>query len=488
MIKRTQSGKWSVLFVVTLVSFITNLDATIVVNGLPPLMEDLHLSLEMGMWTLTSFYITSTVFLLPSGRWSDMFGTKRIFLGGFALFTIATYLCGMAGSGTVLILARLLQGVGAAMAMAASTPILMRTFPPHELGRALGINNIAWVTGSLLGPVVGGALIGGFGWRSMFYAIVPLGILGLIAGVLILRESEELEKASTDWLGLLTYGTGLTALLIVLSEAQAWGWASARTLGLLAMGILFWIAFVFIEKKARNPLFDLSLLSYRDYTIGLGITMSYCIGYFAVSVLLTLYLQGVQNLSPLESGLMLIPLSVPQLFMAPFGGKLADRFGPSSMILLGSFLIGFAILLLGQLGPELSNTTIIIPLLIISAATGLSWPSLAKAVLTAAPQNQAGPASGVFWTLYNMCRAISQALVLVIIQWIAKSDVASQLLSGAKSDELTQSRDALIHSSNVGFRLFAAFLALAIVLGVFLRRPHEKRQEIHAIKNMEKID
>ncbi len=160
MMKIMQSGKWSVLFVVTLVSFITNLDATIVITGLPPLMENLHLSIGTGMWTITSFYITSTVFLLPSGRWSDMLGTKHIFLWGFALFTLATALCGMSSSGEALIAARLLQGTGAAMAMAASTPILIRTFPPNELGVALGINNIAWVTGSLIGPVLGGALIG----------------------------------------------------------------------------------------------------------------------------------------------------------------------------------------------------------------------------------------------------------------------------------------------------------------------------------------
>jgi MFS family permease len=158
MIKVLQSSKWSVLFVVALVSFITNLDATIVVTGLPPLMEDLRLSIGTGMWTITSFYITSTVFLLPSGRWSDLYGARRIFLWGFALFTLATAFCGMADSGAVLIAARLLQGIGAAMAMAASTPILIRTFPSQELGAALGINNIAWVTGSLIGPVVGGAL------------------------------------------------------------------------------------------------------------------------------------------------------------------------------------------------------------------------------------------------------------------------------------------------------------------------------------------
>ena len=144
------------------------------------------------------------------------------------------------------------------------------------------------------------------------------------------------------------------------------GMGIGRTLGLFATAVVLWIVFVLIEIKARYPLFHLSLLAYRNYSIGLGITMSYCIGYFAVTILLTLYLQGVHNLSPLESGLMLIPLSVPQLFIAPFGGRLADRFGPARMIFLGSLLIGLALLMLGQLGTQLSTMAVIIPLIIIS--------------------------------------------------------------------------------------------------------------------------
>jgi len=227
-------------------------------------------------------------------------------------------------------------------------------------------------------------------------------------------------------------------------------------------------------------LFHLGLFAYREYSIGLGITMSYCIGYFAVTILLTLYMQAALHLSPLESGLLLIPLSVPQLFTAPLGGRLADRIGPARMILLGSFFIGLALLMLGQLGPELSNIAVIVPLLIISAATGFSWPSLAKAVLSAAPQEQAGSASGMFWTVYNMCRAISQALALAVVQLVANSDVP--LVGGY---ELAHSKEVLIRATNLGFRFFAVFLALAVVLGLFLLRPQHKtaREQANTYNN-----
>ncbi|MDT8976276.1 hypothetical protein RQP50_08460 [Paenibacillus sp. chi10] len=138
--------------------------------------------------------------------------------------------------------------------------------------------------------------------------VVPIGIVGLVTGILILKDDKSSEKTKTDWLGVLTYGTGLTALLIALSVAQTWGWISEKTFGLFAVALFLWIIFIFIEKKVKHPLFHLGLFAYREYSIGLGITMSYCIGYFAVTILLTLYMQAALHLSPLESGLLLIPL------------------------------------------------------------------------------------------------------------------------------------------------------------------------------------
>ncbi|WP_201004747.1 MFS transporter [Paenibacillus glycanilyticus] len=478
------SRKWAILAVITLVSFITNVDATIVVIGLPRLMEDLHLTIVSGFWTITAYLITSTVFLLPAGKWADMFGAKRIFNSGLALFTIATCLCGLAQSGTALIIFRLIQGTGAAMALATATPIMMRTFPRSQLGLAIGINSTSWVIGSIVGPVAGGTLLSTFGWPSIFYVCIPFSLVGIIGGLLLLKEPTVNRQSRTDWFGFLTFGTGITALLVALSEGQDWGWSSAPILELFALTLLMLAAFIFVELRVRLPLFNLKLFTYRHFTTGLVITMCYCIGYFAITTLLTLYLQDAQHLSPLDTGLLLIPLSAPQLVLAPFGGRLADRFGPHRLILCGVLVIALSLVLLGNLGEQLSVAAIIVPLLLISIANGLAWPSLAKTVLASAPQEHAGSASGMFYTLYNIGRAVSQTLALLIVEQNISPSFASRLFmgegTGEKADIGTNAKTAIVSMTDTGFRIFAVCFVLCFLFGLLLRRPQKDKLELAA--------
>jgi MFS family permease len=172
MLNPAQSHKWWILSVVTLVAFVTNVDGTIVVVGLPRMVSGLHTTITVGLWALTSYIITSTVFLLPAGRWSDVIGSKKIFMFGLLVFTVATLLCGIAPSGALLIAFRFIQGAGAALALATATPIIVRAFPQAELGRALGINSTAWVMGSIVGPVAGGVLVSTLGWRAIFFVTI----------------------------------------------------------------------------------------------------------------------------------------------------------------------------------------------------------------------------------------------------------------------------------------------------------------------------
>ena len=164
----TNTHKWSILLVVTLVAFITNLDSTIVIIGLPKIMQGLNITVVTGLLTITGYIIASTVLILPAGKWADTVGPKRIFILGLVIFTISTVLCGIANSGLTLILYRIVQGAGAALALATATPTIVKAFPDEQLGLALGINATSWVIGAIVGPVAGGALISQFGWRSIF--------------------------------------------------------------------------------------------------------------------------------------------------------------------------------------------------------------------------------------------------------------------------------------------------------------------------------
>jgi EmrB/QacA subfamily drug resistance transporter len=400
--------KWLILALVTMVAFTSNVDATIVVIALPHIVGGLHTTVVTGLWTLNAYIIASTVFLLPAGRWSDVVGRKFIFIAGSLLFAVGTVGCGLAPTGTLLVVWRLVQGVGAALGFATATPLLVSAFPSRQLGRALGINSTAWVTGMIVGPVVGGALVGSLGWRWIFYVTVPFALAGVVAGAFVLPGGRpERRKVPADWTGAVSFSLGLVALLLALTQGLAWGWGSARILGLFVAAVLLLGFFILWERRVLQPLFDLSLFRHPYFRVGMVVVTTYSIGIMAMTFLLTFYLQVALRLSPLDSGLMLVPMAAPQFILAPIGGSLADRYGPARPIIAGLCCLTGGALWLSRLGPHLSLIALILPLLLISVGNGLAWPSLLKQVMSSAPAARAGVASGMFFTLRNVGVALS---------------------------------------------------------------------------------
>ncbi len=465
--------RWLILAVVTVVAFIGNVDGTIVVVGLPRIVAGLHTTVTTGLWTLTGYIITSTVFLLPAGRWSDVIGRKRIFLVGVGLFTVGTMLCGLASSGEVLVGWRLLQGVGAALSSATAVPLIVGAFRPSETGRALGINSTAWVMGSIVGPVAGGALVGTLGWRWIFYVTVPFAAAGLVAGALLLPNDHASGRGlATDWAGAGAFTAALVALLVALSEGLAWGWGSARIIGLLAVSAVCLAFFVAWELRARRPTFDLRLLRNRQLRVALAVVSFYATGMFATTFLLTFYLQGALRLSPLEAGLALLPIAVPQLVLAPLGGALADRLGPARPVILGLAFLILGAVLLSRLGTRLDLVAVVVPLLCVSAGNGFAWPALTKAVVSSAPRERTGVASGMFFTLRNVGMALSFTLALVVAEASLPPSVAVRVFLGAGGVLSGHLGRALVQSTDAGFRVFAGFCAVAFLLAFLLLRTH----------------
>lgn len=472
LISDGDARKWRILTVVTLVAFISNVDATIVVVGLPHIISGLHTTVTTGLWTINAYIIASTVLLLPAGRWSDVIGRKRIFMGGILLFTVGTICCGLASSGTVLVLWRLVQGAGAALGFATATPLLVGAFPPRQLGRALGINSTAWVSGMIVGPVVGGALVGTLGWRWIFYVTVPFGVAGVVAGARFLPSARpHHQHVGADWAGAISFSLGLVSLLLALTQGLAWGWGSVRILALLAAAGLLLIFFVAWERRVAQPLFDLSLFRNLHFRTGMVVVTAYSIGIMAMTFLLTFYLQGALRLSPLDAGLALVPMAAPQFLLAPVGGSLADRFGPGRPIMAGLACLTVGAVWLSRLGPHLSILAIVLPLLLISLGNGLAWPSLVKSVMSSAPASRAGVASGMFFTLRNTGIALSFTLALIAAETSLPPAVAVRVFLGSGGVLSAGSGNALVSSTDAGFRVFAVCLLAALATASFLLRP-----------------
>lgn len=465
--------RWLILSVVTLVAFIGNVDGTIVVVGLPRIIAGLHTTVTAGLWTLTGYILTSTVFLLPAGRWSDMVGRKRLFVAGNVIFGIGTALCAVAPSGLALVGWRLVQGVGAALAAATAVPLVVSAFPARQTGRALGINSTAWVMGAIVGPVAGGALVGTLGWRWIFFVTLPFALVGVVAGALVLpTDRSSARGVRTDWVGAGAFGVGLVALLLALSQGLAWGWASPRIVGLLLLAGLTLCGFAYWEVRVQHPMFELRLLRHLHLRTGLAVVTFYATGMFATTFLLTFYLQGAIHLTPLQAGLALVPIAAPQLVVAPVGGALADRFGPARPVIAGLALLIAGAALLSRLGTTLDLLAVVGPLLLISAGNGLAWPALTKAVVSSAPRNRTGVASGMFFTLRNVGMALSFTLALVIAEASLPPAAAVRIFLGAGGVLSHHVAGALVLSTDSGFRVFAMVCGVALLLAlILLRRP-----------------
>lgn len=261
-------------------------------------------------------------------------------------------------------------------------------------------------------------------------------------------------KQKNDFTGIITFSLGLVLTMVVLSEGQSLGWLSYETLGLLITAILLWIAFIITELRVENPLFNFNLLSYRNYSIGLVITLCYCIAYFSLPLLLSIYLQSALHLSPTMSGLLMISLSVPQLVIGPFAGKLVDHIGSLKTLTFGIIFLIIGIFFLGNLEDELSISAIVTPLILLSIANGLAWPSLAKTILSAVPKEQSGSASGMHYTIMNVGKALSQTLAILTIEVVIPADVVSKAIIGIGNLNSININGNLVTSIDSSFKFF----------------------------------
>ena len=332
--------RWWTLGAVSLGLFMIMLDNTVVNVALPSIQQSLGLSLSELEWVVAGYALTFAALMLTGGKLADLLGRRRVFVAGLVVFTLASLACGLAGSAEVLIGARVVQGIGAAMMNPATLSIITATFPPRQRGTAIGIWAGVSALALAIGPLVGGLLSEHVDWSWIFFVNVPVGIVAIAAAYAFIDESRDTSRDQRpDVPGLVTSGVGLFALTYALIEANSHGWGSTRILGAFALAAVSLAAFVLLELRQRRPMLDLTLFRNATFSGANVAMLLVALAMFGVFFYVSLYVQQILGYSPVEAGASFLPATILIAMLAPFVGRVVDRVGSrwltsSGMVLL----------------------------------------------------------------------------------------------------------------------------------------------------------
>ncbi|WP_156960024.1 MFS transporter [Nocardia sp. BMG51109] len=407
------------------------INSSIVIISLPAIFRGIHLNpLAAGnvsylLWLIMGFLLTSAVLVVMFGRLGDMFGRVRIYNLGFVVFTICAIALSfdpfdLGGGAMWLIVWRIVQGVGGAMLMANSSAILTDAFPAKQRGIALGINQVAAVAGSFLGLLIGG-LLAEWDWKAVFWVSVPFGIFGTIWSYRSLHDSGVRTPGSIDLPGTLTFALGLTALLTGITYGiqphgdSKTGWTNPWVLGAVLVGVLLLAAFCYIETKARQPMFDITLLRNRTFALGNLASLMSSVGRGGLQFMLIIWLQGIwlplrgfdYESTPLWAGIYMLPLTIGFLAAGPVSGWLSDRYGARPFAAGGLAIVTVTFVLLVVIPVDFNYWVFALIILFNGLGSGMFASPNTAEVMSAVPASQRGVASGMRATLMNGGQALS---------------------------------------------------------------------------------
>ena len=464
------TNPWVVLVVICLAQFMVVLDGTIVNVALPSIQVDLHLSDGSLQWLVNAYTLVFGGFLLLGGRLGDLLGRKRLFLIGLTIFTTASLLDGLSGSESLLIGARSLQGLGAALISPAALSIIATTFEEGaERARAIAVWAAIAIGGSAAGLIVGGALTQYFSWPWIFFVNVPVGIAAFVLAFRLVPESrDDHAHRSYDVGGAVTVTGGLMSLVYAIVGAQSAGWGSAKTLGLFTLAFALLASFVVIELRAKAPLVRLSIFRVRSLltaNVAMLLAMS---AIFAMFFFNTLYLQRVLGYGPLQAGLAFLPFTAGIMLSAALASQFAPRLGVRPVAAAGFLLTATGLALLTQLPAHGSYLVDVLPALVLTAlGIGAVFMPLTLIATTGLDDADQGLASGLF----NTSQQIGGALGLAVLSTLATSKMGSG----------TDATAGLVTGFHWAFGGAAALtLAALAVMVTLLRQKHVARIEEQA--------
>jgi EmrB/QacA subfamily drug resistance transporter len=440
----TQASQWWTLTAVCLGTFMLLLDITVVNVALPDIQKDLGSSFSDLQWVVDAYALTLAAALLTGGSLADLFGRRLLYLIGVAGFTLASLLCGLANGTLFLQIARGVQGVGGAIMFAVSLALLADAFRGKDRGVAFGVWGAVTGLAVAIGPLVGGALTSGLSWRWIFFVNLPIGVLVIAITLYRVAESRDPQPRRPDWFGFVTFTAALSFLVFALIKASDRGFTDALVLGCFAAAAALLAAFLVIEIRGKQPMFDLGLFRKPTFTGGSIAAFGVSASIFAMLLYLTLYLQDVLGFSALGTGLRLLTASGGIFVVAGISGRLSSRVPVRLLIGPGLIIVGVGLLLMRGLDAGSQWTHLVPGLVVAGVGVGLLNPPLASTAVGVVQPRQAGMASGINSTFRQVGIATGIALLGSLFASQVRTAASRMLLTVPGIDGHTgQIRDAL---------------------------------------------
>ena len=423
--------RWWTLVAVALATFMTYLDNNVTNVAIPTIQRSLHLSVAGLEWVVSSYILVFAGLLLAGGRLADVYGRRRLFLAGLSVFTLASLGAGLAGSGGVLIGARLLQGVGAALVVPTTLAIIIATFDDaRERTAAVGAWTAIGAMALAFGPLIGGFISQHLHWGWIFFINVPVGVITFVVAVASMAESRDPSVSrSLDIPGLLTSAVALFALTYALIEGHDKGWTSALVLGTFALAAVAAAAFGVVESRTAHPMVEMSLFRSRVFGGGTVTMMLWAFGIFGIYFFTSIYLQNVLGFSPTQAGLAFVPMALCMALFAALAGPVSRLLRAHQTVALGMVIMAAGLYLVSRLGGGATLASLMPGFLIFGAGAGMMNVPLTNAVLQSMPPERSGVASA----LLNASREVAGLLGITIIGAVLRSREAVSARHGAGS-------------------------------------------------------
>lgn len=458
--------KWFVMVAVAMGVFLATIDGSIVNIALPTLVTELQTNFATVQWVVLAYLLTLATLLLSVGRLADIYGKRPIYVTGFVVFTVGSVLCGLAWNVYVLIAMRVLQGIGAAMVFALGPAIVTEAFPPSERGRALGITGSIVSIGIVLGPTLGGAILSTASWHWIFIVNLPIGVLGSYLAWKFVPAVQPRGGQHFDFIGAGLLFVSLLSFLFALTLGQELGFASVTSLALLALAIITFVAFIFVEARHADPMIDLRLFRNVQFSLNLVTGFMTFVAIAGVLLLIPFYLQNILGYPVQQVGLLLAVVPIALGVTAPVSGSLSDRFGSRPITVSGLVILVVGYLAVSTLALTTTIFGYVLRMLPIGLGMGTFQSPNNSAIMGAVSRERLGVASG----LLSLTRTLGQTTGIAIFGALWASRVAfyagAPLPDGATSAPVAAQMAAIQDTA----RATAVLVVIALALGLWAWR------------------